>query len=208
MLALKGYKKNYSGNIVLSIPEWNFPPGVYWIKGENGSGKSTLFKSIAGIIPFEGGIEFQNISLKKEPVSYRKLVNYSEAEPLYPAFLTAKDLIRFIGHTKGASLQQQEFYTEVFGVDRFLQNSCETFSSGMMKKLSLVLGFLGNPGMIILDEPLITLDEESRNVLLKQIVRLAQEGTTFMLSSHQSLDQSSLPLTGTLVLRQKTLAHD
>jgi ABC-2 type transport system ATP-binding protein len=78
----------------------------------------------------------------------------------------------------------------------------------MMKKLSLVLGFLGTPGIIILDEPLITLDEEARNVLLKQIGNLAQTGTTFLLSSHQLLNDGAVPLTSTLVIREKKLVHD
>jgi ABC-2 type transport system ATP-binding protein len=208
MLVIHKYAKQYGGALVLTIDELKLPSGVYWIKGENGSGKSTLFKSIAGIIPFDGEIMFSDISLRKDPIRYRRLVNYSEAEPLYPAFLTAKDLIRFVGKAKGAPMQQQEFYTGVFGVDQFSQKPCETYSSGMMKKLSLVLGFLGTPGIIILDEPLITLDEEARNILLKQITILAQKGTTFLLSSHQLLDDGSIQLNGTFVIREKTLVHD
>jgi ABC-2 type transport system ATP-binding protein len=208
MLTLHHYRKQYSGTTILSIDEWVLSPGVYWIKGENGSGKSTLFKSVAGLIPFDGEIEFRNINLKKDPTSYRRLVNYSEAEPLYPAFLTAKDLIRFIGKIKGASSQQQELYTNAFGVDGFFQKPCETYSSGLMKKLSLVLGFLGTPGIIILDEPLITLDEQARNILLQQIKTLEKEGVTFLISSHQRLDDGSLPLSGAFAIKEKTLVHD
>jgi ABC-2 type transport system ATP-binding protein len=208
MLTLQEYSKKYTETLVLSIDDLKLSSGIYWIKGENGSGKSTLFKSIAGLIPFDGEIGFRDISLKKDPVHYRRLINYAEAEPLYPAFLTAKDLIRFIGKTKGAPIQQQEFYTQVFGVDQFFQKPCETYSSGMMKKLSLVLGFLGTPGVLILDEPLITLDEEARKILLAHINMRAKEGTTFLLSSHQPLDDGSLPLAGTFVIRDKTLVHD
>src|SRR5204863_4122304 len=97
MLTIRNFSKSYNGTLVLTIKELKFDSGVYWIKGENGSGKSTFFKSIAGLLPHEGEICYENLSLKNNPVEYRKLINYSEAEPVYPGFLTAKDLVRFIG---------------------------------------------------------------------------------------------------------------
>jgi ABC-2 type transport system ATP-binding protein len=208
MLSIKKYAKYYSGTLVLSVDDLVLSQGIHWIKGENGSGKSTLLKSIAGIIPFEGEIAFGDICLKKHGVQYRRLVNYSEAEPLFPGFLTAKDLVRFIGKTKGATRGQQDFYTEAFNVHPFFEKPCEAHSSGMTKKLSLALAFLGNPGVIILDEPLITLDEHTRKILSAQITASANNGTTFLVSSHQALDDFHVPLSNMFAIREKTLLHD
>lgn len=205
MLAIHNYAKRYSDVLILEIKTLNMDKGVHWIKGSNGSGKSTLFKSIAGIIPFEGDIEFQNINQKKHPIAYRKIVNFAEAEPLFPGFLTAKDLIRFIGKTKSATLDQQEYYTRAFGVNLFLNKPCDTYSSGMLKKLSLVLAFIGNPQLIILDEPLITMDERSRKELMSQIVLLSNAGITFLISSHQQLDDFPLPITKSYCIENKAL---
>ncbi|MFZ6014208.1 MAG: ABC transporter ATP-binding protein, partial [Bacteroidota bacterium] len=168
-LALHHFTKSYNGIEVLSIPHLQLGPGVYWIKGENGSGKSTLFKSIAGLLPHQGDITIGDKNVKKHPFEYRKLVSYSEAEPLYPGFLTAKDLVRFIGKTRHASREQQQHLSERFGLPSFFEKTAETYSSGMMKKLSLALAFLGTPHVIILDEPLITLDEHARDVLFSVI---------------------------------------
>jgi len=208
VLTIRNYSKSYNGILVLSVDELTLPQGVYWIKGENGSGKSTLFKSIAGILPFDGQVSFKELDSKKNAVPYRRLINYAEAEPLFPGFLTAKDLIRFIGKTKGASLDQQKTITSVFGVDAFFEKPCETYSSGMMKKLSLVLSFLGSPQVIILDEPFITLDEQARKVLISQIVTGVEQGITFLISSHQTLNDFPLQVKRTYAIHNKTLIGD
>jgi ABC-2 type transport system ATP-binding protein len=208
MLSIRKYSKSYGGISVLTIEDLVLTPGIYWIKGENGSGKSTLFKSIAGIIPFEGEIEFRGLSVKKDAVAFRRLVNYAEAEPLYPGFLTAKDLTRFVGKTKGGSLDQQRHYIEAFGINSFFEKACETYSSGMMKKLSLALAFLGNPEVVILDEPLITLDESARYILIEEILTLAKKGTTLLLSSHQLLDRAVLPVTASFAIKDKRIVRE
>jgi ABC-2 type transport system ATP-binding protein len=208
MLSITKYTKSYNGTLVLTIENLLLAPGIYWIKGENGSGKSTLFKTISGILPFEGEITFKDISLKKNPVTFRKLVNYAEAEPLYPGFLTAKDLTRFIGKIRNSNREQQSKYITAFGIDHFFEKPCETYSSGMMKKLSLALAFLGTPQLIILDEPLITLDEQARNILVREIINLANKGTSFLLSSHQLLDNTTLPVKAVYNIHSKTIHRE
>jgi ABC-2 type transport system ATP-binding protein len=204
MLTLIGFEKKYSDLLILRVDNLKLVPGIYWIKGQNGSGKSTLFKSISGLIPFTGEIALDRISLKNEPVAYRKTVNFSEAEPLYPGFLTAKDLIQFVGKTKGASADHISSITEYFGVDSYLHKSCETFSSGMLKKLSLTLAFLGNPKLIILDEPLITLDEQTRLKLVDLVKNYLKKETMFLVSSHQTIDDQ-LDMVGVYEIKNQSL---
>src|SRR4051812_35745600 len=117
MLEINQYRKKYHGQLVLSIEHVVFDEGIHWIKGENGSGKSTLFKSISGIIPFDGIIQWDEISLTKKPIKFRSLVHYAEAEPVFPGFLTAKDLVRFIGKTRNASVKEQDELVEYFHLD-------------------------------------------------------------------------------------------
>lgn len=204
MLTIKDFEKRYNDTLVIKIDNLELPRGIYWIKGENGSGKSTLFKAVAGLIPFSGNIALEQIDSAAQPVAFRSSIHFAEAEPLYPGFLTAKDLIRFIGKTKGASTDNINSVTKHFGVDAYYHKACETFSSGMLKKLSLVLAFLGNPKLIILDEPLITLDEQTRVKLVELIKEYSMKGVMFLISSHQ-LIEDNLGLSGVYEIKQKSI---
>ncbi len=206
MLSLQNFSKSYGDTLVLSIDSLSFAQGIYWIKGENGTGKTSFFRSLAGLIPCKGTVQFNDgISLHQNPITYRQCVNYGEAEPLYPGFLTARDLMRFVGKTKGTSVQQQDLLATEFGINTYYDNPCDTYSSGMLKKLSLALALLGNARVIILDEPLITLDENARNTLLGIVhKRVHDQGTTFLVSTHQPLEDSTI-ITQAYRIHNKTL---
>jgi ABC-2 type transport system ATP-binding protein len=76
----------------------------------------------------------------------------------------------------------------------------------MLKKLSLALAFLGNPSVIILDEPLITLDEQTRNTLLSMIAEVDRTGNVItLLSSHQELDMPDLQIRKSFRIANKSL---
>jgi ABC-2 type transport system ATP-binding protein len=208
MLYISDFSKSYGPITVLTIKNLAFGPGIYWIKGENGTGKTSLFKSIAGILPSTGEISLDDVNLKRHAVDFRMRVNYSEAEPLYPGFATAKDLIRFIGTAKKASVQQQEDLKAAFGISAFAAQACSTYSSGMLKKVSLAAAFLGSPSVIILDEPFITIDTKTKDTLTSLIKHALGQDVTFLISSHQSLEEDNLPVSATYAIRNKTLEVD
>jgi ABC-2 type transport system ATP-binding protein len=194
MLHLSQFEKSYFGHLVLKIDNIKIPEGIFWIKGNNGSGKSTLLKSIAGILSFEGDIAIGTVYLKSHGVSYRKLVNFAEAEPLFPEFLTGSEMIDLFAKAKGAVSGQEEDLINEMGMKPYIHNPLGSYSSGMLKKLSLVLAFLRQPKLILLDEPLNTVDVESLEVLYRWINEKHQnEKISFLLSSHQPLDEVKLP---------------
>lgn len=194
MLHFEKFKKFYQGRQIISVPSLTLSPGIYWLKGSNGSGKSTLLKAVAGLLSFEGEITLDpQIALKKQSVAYRKLVNFAEAEPIFPAFLTGKEMIQLFSTAKGLVPGQADYYLESMQMQHYLDQPIGTYSSGMLKKLSLVLAFIGKPNLILLDEPLITIDAESLAVLYRWILEQhQQEGTSFLLASHQELEHPDL----------------
>lgn len=204
-LSLRDLRKSYGTYDVLAIPEWSIGEGIYWIQGENGAGKSTLFRTLAGILPFEGEVVLdRQFDLKKQPVAYRLRLNLGEAEPLYPSFLTPADLLAFVAEAKQSPAGQVEELVKALGID-YLDRPMGTCSSGMVKKTSLALAFLGAPSIIILDEPLITIDLEARAALFGLIKDYHARGVTFLLSSHQPFESSDLPITSGFHLRDRTL---
>jgi ABC-2 type transport system ATP-binding protein len=207
MLQFVEFQKSYSNFPALKIDDLIIDPGIYWVKGVNGSGKSTLLKSIAGILSFNGDIVLNgNISIKKDPVAYRKLVNFAEAEPLFPEFLTGMEMIKLFVSAKDAPEGQEQFFIESMKMQGYVDRPIGTYSSGMLKKLSLVLAFLGKPKLILLDEPLITIDTESLKILYNWInMQHKENGVSFMLSSHQPLDAKDIGNAKELEVIEQTL---
>jgi len=80
MLQLLDYRKNYGALEIIRHSNHQVDKGIYWLQGSNGSGKSTVLKSIAGILWFEGDILFDNVSPKRQPTTYRKIVKFCPAE--------------------------------------------------------------------------------------------------------------------------------
>jgi ABC-2 type transport system ATP-binding protein len=184
MLEVQHFKKAYNTGFELAIESLQLPKGIHLIKGENGSGKSTLLKAIAGIHPFEGKILLSGISLTKEPVRYRRLVNYSDAEPVFPDFLNLDELIAFAAETKKAGKSQVDHLKTVLGIGAFSKNPLSSYSTGMLKKAGLILAFLGNPSLIILDEPFTTIDIATQEHLRKLILSSVTDGISFLITSH------------------------
>jgi ABC-2 type transport system ATP-binding protein len=184
MLQIQQFRKSYPTGFQIQIDSLRLSKGIHLIKGENGSGKSTLLKAIAGIHDFEGDAILEGLSLKKDGLAYRKLVNYSEAEPLFPEFLNMDELIAFVSKTKGAQEGQVESLKEILAIGDFSKNSISSYSSGMLKKTGLILAFLGNPKLIILDEPYTTIDVGSQKRLTELINNEMKKGVSFLLTSH------------------------
>ncbi|MDQ4141120.1 MAG: ABC transporter ATP-binding protein [Bacteroidota bacterium] len=208
MLQLRNLLKKYGDTVILNIPDLHLGAGIYWIKGVNGAGKTTLFKVLAGLLPYQGQIFLQGkTELSRAIIRHRQLINYSEAEPLYPAFLTGKELLNLVIAAKKPTPAQVSELTERLLVGSFLNQPMGSYSSGMLKKLSILLAFLGNPALIILDEPLITLDAAAIATVNQLILEYYQkQEISFLLSSHQNFITHDLPVTATLVLENKTLS--
>lgn len=203
MVQLSGFRKVYASKVIVEANGFSIGAGVYWVKGINGAGKSTLFKCLAGLIPFEGDIVVDAVSQKKQPLAYRKLVTYSEAEPVFPGFLTAKALMRFVGEIRGVDVSAQDELCDQLNISAYRDTPCATYSSGMLKKTSLATAFLGSAKVIILDEPLVTLDEASRQSLDKLIRerRRLDPGLTILVSSHEPLTHGFSDLQGIIQVR-------
>lgn len=194
MLKLTNINKKYGNLEVLNFSEWEIQTGIHWLKGGNGTGKSTLFRIISGQIPFKGEVELNGISLTKEPIKFRSKTSFAEAEPQYPLFITGNELVKFYIEARKAEKKQAEELAHYFEMESFLKNKIGSYSSGMLKKLSLICAFIGNPDLYVLDEPLITIDIASADKLYKLIQEKILQGKGILLSSHQEVSKDKLRL--------------
>ncbi len=203
MLQFANVYKSYDQQPVLEISSLKLERNVYWLQGINGSGKTTFLSMLAGLIPFKGDILLDGINLREKPLSYRRLVNFAEAEPLYPDFITGLELVSFYQDIRKAANIQTDLLVNLFKMHRFLSMPVGTYSSGMIKKLSLLLAFIGKPSLILLDEPLATLDEGSVHILPDLIRAYNKEfKTCFIFSSHQPFKSYSLAINKILITEQ------
>lgn len=200
MLQFCSFIKTYSDQPVLDIPSLELKDNVYWVKGGNGAGKTTLLKCIAGIIPFSGTISYNGLNVKKHRVSYRKAISYAEAEPVFPGYCTGAEVLAFVADARGGTLEQCNELLATFNATHFAGNKIATYSSGMLKKISLCCAFAGAPSFIMLDEPLITLDVETVTALINLITKSIAGGCRFLITSHQSF---SIPDTAIISLEIK-----
>lgn len=205
MLSLHSFRKSFGSQLILDIPELQFEKGVHWIKGGNGSGKSTLFNCLAGLSPYQGTIKLDTFDLTRQPESYKLRINYSQSEPAFPEFLTANELIAFFVKLKGAEKQQAEDLKEALGVSAYADSAVGSYSSGMIKKLSIILAFLGKPDWIILDEPLITLDKEAQQIVTDLIVSKRAEGVSFLFATHQDFENALIEATDVYEVKNQSI---
>ncbi|MCG8309579.1 MAG: ATP-binding cassette domain-containing protein [Cytophagales bacterium] len=209
MLQVNKLLKKYGDKTILEIENLHIDRGISHLKGINGSGKTTFSKIIAGLIPFEGEVTLlKKFSPVKSGVAYRKQVNYSESEANYPDFLSANDLISFIGKAKGATKNDQTSIAETFGVNEYLFDHIGTYSSGMLKRLSLTLAFLGTPSLVLLDEPFNTLDASAIEILKFMIVKHCDDGVNFILVSHQDIGKLGIRIDGRYMANNLTIARE
>ncbi len=188
MIVITDFIKKYNENTIFEIPNISLGYQAYWIKGPNGIGKSTLLKCMVGLTAYKGRIAINDHTISENRINYLKEISFAEAEPMYPGFMTGQEIINYYIATKSAEKEYMTYIISYFNISHFLNSKISTYSSGMLKKLSLVLNLGRNTNVTLLDEPLITLDSATQEQLLHFIKQQIDEGKQFIITSHQSLD--------------------
>lgn len=204
-LALTDITKRYGSHTILAFDEWKIEAGIYWLKAGNGTGKTTLFRIISGQTPFDGAVILDGINLKKNPSEFRSKISYAEAEPQYPLFVTGKELINFYKDVRTANQDDVKELIDLFEMAPFLDQKIGGYSSGMLKKLSLICAFIGEVRLYILDEPLITIDVASAEKLYQLILEKSKQGKSFLLSSHQEIAHNKLTIDAVFAIENKKI---
>ncbi len=157
--------------------------GIFAILGPNGSGKTTLIKSILGmVIPQSGTILIENKPIKNQ-WEYRNNLNYLPQIAQFPENLTVEELIGMIKNLRGQTANDKELI-ELFGLASFMDKKLGNLSGGTKQKVNLVLAFMFNCPLIILDEPTTGLDPVSLINLKGLINKEKEAGKTILITTH------------------------
>lgn len=157
--------------------------GIFAVLGPNGSGKTTLIKSILGmVVPNKGSITVSGLSIKKN-WKYRQEIDYLPQIANFPGNLKVKELIRMIKDLRQMPSEEEKLI-ELFQLEPFLDKKLATLSGGTKQKVNIVLAFMFDCPLLILDEPTTGLDPASLIHLKELIQQEKNRGKTILITSH------------------------
>ncbi|MBX2964810.1 MAG: ATP-binding cassette domain-containing protein [Cyclobacteriaceae bacterium] len=191
MISIKDLKKEYKGTTVVDVTELTIAQGEsFGLVGNNGAGKTTLFRMILDLIkPTSGEVQIsgKNVQTTDE---WKKYTGSFLDENFLISYLTPDEYFKFVGQLHGYSdadlknfyaVFEELFNGEIQGKTKYLGD----LSKGNLKKAGVAAAFMGNPQVVVLDEPFENLDPTSQirlKDLLKQLQR--ERNITYLISSH------------------------
>ena len=196
MIELQHLSKRYGGgratapvvalhDLCLTVPEGC----LFGLLGPNGAGKTTTLRILCTLLaPDAGSVRVGGIDGLTDPRAVRNLLGYVAQEVAIDKILTGRELLTLQGDLYHLPRTRRDARIEeliaLLGMDAWVDRRCGSYSGGMRRRLDLAAGLLHSPRLLVLDEPTVGLDIESRSAIWQVLRRLRDAGTTVLLSSH------------------------
>ena len=198
MLTIKGLKKTYPNGVqALAGVDLEIPTGMFGLLGPNGAGKSSLMRTIATLqIPDEGSIHLDDIDVLGDPTSLRSTLGYLPQEfGAYPRtspqiMLNHLAVLKGIGSASDRKSLVEQLLTQTNLWD-VRKKSIDTFSGGMKQRFGIAQALIGDPKLIIVDEPTAGLDPVERRRFHNLLTRISED-VVVLLSTHIVEDVADL----------------
>ncbi|GBC71887.1 putative ABC transporter ATP-binding protein YxlF [Candidatus Calditenuaceae archaeon HR02] len=166
---------------------------IYGFVGPNGSGKTTTIRCMLGLQrPSGGHVSIAGLDPTTQPKELMRMVGYSQELPSFPPFLTGRDVVRVAAELKG--LSGEELRREVArvldltGIVSHANRKVGGYSKGMLQRLSVAQALVGDPEILILDEPMLGVDPAARFQMREIFLELRRSGKTILFSTHELLE--------------------
>ncbi len=190
LLELDQLEKSYGSVEALRGLSLSVPSGsLYGLLGPNGAGKTTALRILATLLaPDRGTVSVAGLNALDNPRAIRQLMGFVAQEVAIDKILTGRELLALQGdlyHLPRADRNRRiEALIDRLSMNEWIDRRCGTYSGGMRRRLDLAAGLLHDPQLLVLDEPTVGLDIESRAVIWEVLRDLRDQGTTILLSSH------------------------
>ena len=187
---VKNLKKSYGDVEAVKDVSFSIEPGeIFGLLGPNGAGKTTTIRCLCTLMtPDAGELMLNGVSVLKEPKAARRMLGYIAQEVASDKVLTGRELLELqaaIYHLpKSTSKSRIEEMIELLDISDIADKKSGTYSGGQLKRLDLAAGLLHKPAVLMLDEPTVGLDIESRSAVWRFLRQLQNDGTTILLTSH------------------------
>ncbi|MEH7355331.1 ABC transporter ATP-binding protein [Neobacillus drentensis] len=190
MLTVQDLRKSFGNLEAVKGVSFTVEKGEsFGLLGPNGAGKSTTINMITGLFaPTSGEIRIKNIDVIKYPKQAQKWLGVVPQEiALYQA-MSARENLKFWGRMydlSGNELEKSvDQVLEIIGLTERAKDKIETFSGGMKRRVNIGAAILHRPELLIMDEPTVGIDPQSRNHIIETVKRLNSEGMTIIYTSH------------------------
>ncbi len=191
-ISVQGVRKNFKAVEALRGVDLQVQAGqVFGLLGPNGAGKTTLIRLLVGAIkPSEGQLAVMGVDPIKEKRQMRRQIGYMPQTPALYDDLSPRENIRFFGrgHHVGNLEKNVDEALALVGLADRANDPVHTFSGGMRQRVSLACALVNKPKVLFLDEPTAGIDPKLREMFWEHFHRLAENGTTVILSTHQMDD--------------------
>lgn len=196
MLEIKNITKSYKGKQALNGVSLTLTEGIYGLLGPNGAGKSTLMNIITGNVkPTDGIVCWNEKEIKQLGVEYRSILGYApQQQGLYDTF-TGRRFLSYMATLKG--IPRKKMSEEIQRVLLYV-NLCDaadryigTYSGGMKQRILIAQAILGDPKLVILDEPTAGLDPKER-VRIREKINAIADNKIILVSTHVVSDIQSI----------------
>jgi ABC-2 type transport system ATP-binding protein len=182
--------KRYGETLALDHLNMDVQKGqIIGLLGPNGAGKTTTIKALIGLTSIDDGrIEVFGIEQDGKNKSIRRRLGLVTQEITIYDDLTTKENLMFFGSLYGLEknvlLQRMHEVAKLIGLEKHLNAKPKTFSGGMKRRLNIGCALLHDPELLIMDEPTVGIDPQSRNHILEFVRKIAKAGTTIVYTSH------------------------
>ncbi len=195
---IKNIVKRYGNHLALDHVDINIYEGeILGLMGPNGAGKTTLIHSLAGLIGIDSGeIEVFGKIQKGNILEIKGQIGLVTQDIAVFEDLTARENLEFFGGIyglKGTVLKKRVDETlEFVGLTEYAKKLPTKFSGGMRRRLNIACALVHKPRFLIMDEPTVGIDPQSRNHILENVKELNQQGTTILYTSHYMEEVQSI----------------
>ena len=181
--------------------------------GPNGAGKTTLLSLITGLLSADSGtITLLGNDVRKKNNDVNKLIGFVPQDFSFYQELSPVENLEFFGAWSGLSKQQIKKRTDellqILGLENVRNKQVDKFSGGMKRRVNLAIGVIHNPAILILDEPTVGVDVQTRHAIINYLMELNKNGTTLIYTSHQLSEAEGLCEEVALIDVGKIIAED